>query len=115
MTMPPKISWKYCLRYGFDTHFVQRTPSQDVQNRICNGIRRMVSYRLSAEYSVVYAFYIQKEQIAGPKNDHTTRKSPGNILWVRALLLILCKEHPPKLYKNEFSTKSDKWCLKGWL
>jgi tellurite resistance-related uncharacterized protein len=75
----------------------------------------MVSQRLSAEYSVFYAFYIQKEQIAGAKNDHATRKSPGNILCVRALLLILSKENPPKMYKIQFATESDEWCLNSCL
>jgi hypothetical protein len=63
----------------------------------------------------VYVLYIQKEKIAGAKNDHATRKSPENILWVRALVHILCKEHPPKLNKNEFATESDKWLLDGLL
>jgi hypothetical protein len=40
-----------------------------------------------------YALYIQKEQIAGPQNDHATRKSSGNIVCVTALVLILCKDH----------------------
>jgi hypothetical protein len=75
----------------------------------------MVSKQLALQYGVFYALYIRKEQIAGAKNDHATRKSPGNILWVRALVLVLCKEHPPKLYKNEIATKSDKWCLNIWL
>jgi hypothetical protein len=70
---------------------------------------------LALEYGVFYIFYIQKEQIAEAKNDHATRKSPGNILCYRALPLILCKEHTPKLYKNESATESDKWCLNGWL
>jgi hypothetical protein len=47
-------------------------------------------------FKKIYALYIEKEQNSGPKNDLATRKSPGNILWVRALVLILCKEHPPK-------------------
>ena len=56
-----------------------------------------------------------RKQVAGPKNGHATRKSPGNIIWVTALVLILCKEDPPKLYKNEFATESNKWCLNGSL
>jgi hypothetical protein len=47
--------------------------------------------------------YIDKEQIAGTNNGHATRKFPDNIVWVRALLLILCKEDPPKLYKTELA------------
>jgi hypothetical protein len=59
--------------------------------------------------------YIDKEQIACSKNGHATRKSSGNIVSVRALVLILFKEDPPKLYKNEFATESDKYCFNGWL
>jgi hypothetical protein len=54
-----------------------------------------------------YKKYIEKEQTAGPKMTMPC----GNltdILFVRALALILCKEHPPKLYKNESSLESDK-------
>jgi hypothetical protein len=65
--------------------------------------------------ALFYTIYIQKEQIAGPKNDHATRKSPGNIFWMRDFVFILCKEGHLKLYKNDFATKSDKWCLNGWL
>jgi hypothetical protein len=50
--------------------------------------------------------YRDREQIAGPKNCHATRKSPGHIIWVKALVFILCKEAPLKLYKNESATKS---------
>jgi hypothetical protein len=59
--------------------------------------------------------YIEKERIAGPKNGHTTRKSPGRIYRIRALIFILCKEHPHKLYKNESARESKKWCWNGWL
>ena len=38
--------------------------------------------------------YIEKEQIAGAKNDQAMRKSPGHITWVRALGLFMCKEDP---------------------
>ena len=38
--------------------------------------------------------YIEKEQIAGAKNDQAMRKSPGLITWVRALGLFMCKEDP---------------------
>jgi hypothetical protein len=41
-----------------------------------------------------YTFYVQKEQIAGTKNDHATRKYPGNIFWIRAFVFLLCKEDP---------------------
>jgi hypothetical protein len=40
----------------------------------------LVSYRLALEYGVFYALYIQKEQIAGPQNDHAARKAPGKDL-----------------------------------
>jgi hypothetical protein len=70
---------------------------------------------LALEYGVFYALYIQKEQIAGPQNDHATRKSPGKDLLVWALVFILCKEDPLKLYKNKFSTESDKRCHNAWL
>jgi hypothetical protein len=33
--------------------------------------------------------YIEKEQIAGAKNDQPTRKYPGQITWVRALGLFM--------------------------
>ena len=38
--------------------------------------------------------YIQKEQIAGTKNDRAMRKSPEHITWVRALGLFMCKLNP---------------------
>jgi hypothetical protein len=38
--------------------------------------------------------YIQKEQIAGAKNDRAMRKSPGHITWVNALGLFMCKLDP---------------------
>jgi hypothetical protein len=59
--------------------------------------------------------YIDKEQLSGSKNGLATRKFPGIIVSVRALLLILFTEDPPKLYKNEFGTESDKWCSSGWI
>jgi hypothetical protein len=49
------------------------------------------------------------------KKGHATRKYPGNIVCVTALVHILCKEHPPKMYKIEFATESDEWCLNGCL
>jgi hypothetical protein len=48
--------------------------------------------------------YIEKEQMAGAKNDQAARKSPGHITLVRALGLIMFKEDPPKLYKIELAT-----------
>jgi hypothetical protein len=59
----------------------------------------MVFKQLVQKNGVIYTTYIQKEQIVGTKNDHATRKSPGNITWVWALGLILCTEDPLKLYK----------------
>jgi hypothetical protein len=53
--------------------------------------------------------YIDKEQIAGSKNGHATRKFPGIIVLFGALLLIMFTEDPPKLYKNAFATESDEW------
>jgi hypothetical protein len=38
--------------------------------------------------------YINKEQI-----DHSTRKSPGHIDWIRVFDLIICDKDPPNLYK----------------
>jgi hypothetical protein len=49
--------------------------------------------------------YIEKEQIACTKNDQAMRKSSGNVLWVRALSLFMCKEVPLKLYKIEFASE----------
>jgi hypothetical protein len=48
-------------------------------------------------------------------NDKATRKSPGDISWVRALGLKMVKEDPPKLYKIEFSTILVEWFLNGRL
>jgi hypothetical protein len=39
----------------------------------------------------IYRLYIQKEQIASPKNDHAMLKSPGHIARITALVFILCK------------------------
>ena len=41
------------------------------------------------------------------------RKYPGDITWVRALCLLMCKEDPLKLYKIEFALELVKWLLKG--
>jgi hypothetical protein len=49
------------------------------------------------------------------KNNHATRKSPEHICWIRALVFILYKDDPPKLYKKESTTKSNKLCWKGWF
>jgi hypothetical protein len=83
-----EIAWNKFSGQSFDFEFVQRRPSEVVQKRIFNEIRQMVSKQLALEYGVFYALYIQIEQIAGAKHDHATRKSPGHILWVRALVLI---------------------------
>jgi hypothetical protein len=50
-------------------------------------------YHLSLEM-IVFTMNIQKEQIAGPKqqqkkNDHATRKFPGHFAWDSVLGLIL--------------------------
>src|SRR6056300_938251 len=59
--------------------------------------------------------YIEKEQIAGAKNDQAMRKSPGHISWVSALGLIMWKEDPLKLYKIKFATELINWFLNGRL
>jgi hypothetical protein len=56
-----------------------------------------------------YTLYIEKEQIAKTKNDHTTRKSLGHISMVRALSLRMSIEDPPNLYKIESALESDKF------
>jgi hypothetical protein len=55
----------------------------------------------SMQFGVFMPFSTQKEQIAGPTYDHATRKYPGHIVWVRALVLILCKGDILRLYKND--------------
>jgi hypothetical protein len=44
----------------------------------------MVFERYARENDVFFEIYIEKEQIAVPKNDQATRKSPGHITWVSA-------------------------------
>jgi hypothetical protein len=63
---------------------VQRRSSQVVQNRICIEIGPMAFELLARKIDVFSEIYIDKEQIAGAKNDQATRKSPGHITWVRA-------------------------------
>jgi hypothetical protein len=55
-------------------------------------LRKMVSFSI---------IYTEKEQIAGPKNDHAMRKAPEYISSVKDLGFILCKKDPPNLYKLE--------------
>jgi hypothetical protein len=57
----------------------------------------------------VFPIYIEKEQIAGSKNDQAMRKSPGHVPWVRALKLKTCNVDPPLLYKIKFVTELIKW------
>jgi hypothetical protein len=59
--------------------------------------------------------YIEKEQIACAKNDQAMRKCPGNVLWVRALSLFMCKADPLKLYKIEFALELVEWFVNGRL
>jgi hypothetical protein len=59
--------------------------------------------------------YIEKEQIACAKNEQAMRKSPDNILRVRALSHFICKEDPLKLYKIEFALELVKLFLNGML
>jgi hypothetical protein len=59
--------------------------------------------------------YIETEQIACAKNDQATRKSPGNVLWFRALSLLMSKEDPLKLYKIEYASELVKWFVNGKL
>jgi hypothetical protein len=47
-------------------------------------------------------FKKKKNKSPVQKNDQAMRKFPGNVLWVRALSLFMCKEDPLKLYKIEF-------------
>jgi hypothetical protein len=70
---------------------------------------------MAQENGDFYTIDIQKEQIAGPKNDHTMRKTPGPIFLVRDMGFIFRKEDPPKLYKIDSALKSDKLCLNGLL
>jgi hypothetical protein len=94
---------------GLNSHIVQRRPFKFVQKRICNGIRQMVFKRLALEYGVFNTIYKDKEKIAVHKNGYDMRKSPGYSVWVRALVLILYKEDPAKMYKIEFATESHLW------
>jgi hypothetical protein len=59
----------------------------------------MVFKQMAQENGDFYTIYIQEELIAGPKNDHAMRKTPGHISWVTAWGLLLCKEDPPNVYK----------------
>ena len=59
--------------------------------------------------------YIEKEQIAGAKNDQAMRKSPGHITWVSLSGLFMCKVDPLKLYKIDFALELVKWLMNGRL
>jgi hypothetical protein len=66
--------------------------------------------RFAQENGVFYTLYIQKEEMAGTKNDHATWKSLGYICWIRVLSLRMSIEDPPNLYKIESALASDKFC-----
>jgi hypothetical protein len=70
----------------------------------------MVLKRLALEYGVFSVHLYSQRTNRRSKNGHATRKSHGHTVWAMALVLILYKEDPPKLYKNESATKSNKWC-----
>jgi hypothetical protein len=56
----------------------------------------MVLKRLTRKKVFFMIIYIQKEQIAGPENDHATRKSRGHIDLVKAFgFKLLFNGHPP--------------------
>jgi hypothetical protein len=74
-----------------------------------------VGFRIWCFFTKFHALNLDKEQIAVRENGHAMGKSHGHIVTYRVLVLILYKEYPPKLYKNEFATESDKWCFNGWL
>jgi hypothetical protein len=57
------------------------------------GVKRLA---LKHMFTSNYTLYREESQINGPKARHATRKSPEHIVWVRALVFISCKEHPPK-------------------
>jgi hypothetical protein len=77
------------LGNGFRPLHVPSRPSKVVQNRICIGIDEMAYERYARKIDVFSKIYIDKEQIAGAKNDQDTRKSPGHINLFRALGLIM--------------------------
>jgi hypothetical protein len=52
----------------------------------------------------VYTLYTERTHSQYKKNDHATRKSPGQIALVRVLGFILCKEGTTSLYKNKLAT-----------
>jgi hypothetical protein len=54
-------------------------------------IKRFLNGRL-VNMMFLPEIYIEKEQIAGAKNDQAMRKSPGHITWVRALGLSCAKK-----------------------
>jgi hypothetical protein len=59
-------------------------------------IRKMVFevwFEKIVYFTKIYALYTKKKQIAGHKNDHVMRKSPGNFALVRAFGLYCCKEN----------------------
>jgi hypothetical protein len=107
---PEYFSRIYFLGFGLD--IVQRRLSKIVQNRISIGIRQIDFSRLSREYCVFFTkistTYIQKEQIASPKNDHVIRKPAGHISYVRALALYYRKADQPNLNKIESALESVK-------
>jgi hypothetical protein len=48
-------------------------------------------------FTKISSLYLEKQQIPVTKNDHAMWKSPGNIAWVKALAIKMCKKEPPKL------------------
>jgi hypothetical protein len=95
---PANILW---VR-AFVFNLCQEDPLKMYKNNFATELDKWCLHGWLLNMVFFYALYIQKEQIAGPQNDHAL------IVWVRALVFILCKEDPLKLYKNEFSTELHK-------
>jgi hypothetical protein len=53
----------------------------------------------------IYALYLEKEQKFGEKMTIPCGISRTKFFCVRAFVLNLGKEDPPKLYKNEYATE----------
>jgi hypothetical protein len=75
----------------------------------------MVFERKARENDDFSEIYKEKEQIAVPKINQATRKSPGHIICVLASGLIMLTEDPPMSYKIEFALELVNWFLNGRL
>jgi hypothetical protein len=103
-----EISRTYCLGLGFGPIMCKEDPLKLYKYEFATESDKWC-LRVCSRIWCFYALYIHKEQIAGPKNYNATRKSPGHIVWVKALSLILCKEHPLKLYKSNLQRNQTKF------